>query len=80
MLVSKRVLPVGAQRDAKEGYSCVIGRFGMFDLTRGEWVILCFILTTVVTAAWWPRLGAAIGARFAGPNERPADKRQDGDS
>ncbi len=50
----------------------------MFDLTRGEWLILCFIFVTVVSAAWWPRLGAAIGARFAGPSKRPADHRRDG--
>jgi hypothetical protein len=49
----------------------------MFELTQGEWVILGFILTTVVTAAWWPRLGAAIGARFAGPSERPTNNQRD---
>jgi len=77
MLVARRVLPVGAQRDAKGGSRCVIRRLGMFELTQGEWVILGFILTTVVTAAWWPRLGAAIGARFAGPSERPTNNQRD---
>jgi hypothetical protein len=38
----------------------------MFELTRGELIVVVFVVAAVVSAPWWPRLGAAIAERLAG--------------
>jgi hypothetical protein len=44
----------------------------MFELTGGEIIILGFVVASVVSWPWWPRLGEAvamIGARDTTPDE-----------
>ncbi|MBX3130832.1 MAG: hypothetical protein KF718_29200 [Polyangiaceae bacterium] len=40
----------------------------MLDVTPSELVVIAFITAAVVSAPWWPRLGAALAARLAGPD------------
>ena len=37
----------------------------MFDLNRGEWFVVLFILIAVVSAPLWPVMGEWIARRFA---------------
>jgi hypothetical protein len=46
----------------------------VFGLTTGEVFVVAFIFAAVVSAAWWPRAGAAIARALAGTsNAREAD-------
>ncbi len=38
----------------------------MLGLTGGELFLVIFVTVAVVSAPWWPRLGAAIGELLAG--------------
>jgi hypothetical protein len=38
----------------------------MLGLTDGELLIVVFITVAVVSAPWWPRLGAAVAEAIAG--------------
>jgi hypothetical protein len=38
----------------------------MLGLSRGELFLVVFVTVAVVSAAWWPRLGAALGELLAG--------------
>jgi hypothetical protein len=42
----------------------------MFGLTGGELFVIAFVTVAVVSAPWWPRLGAALMTRLMGV---PAD-------
>jgi hypothetical protein len=45
----------------------------MLGLTFGELFVIGFVVIAVVSAPWWPRLGAAIAERLAGgAPEQPA--------
>jgi hypothetical protein len=37
----------------------------MFDLNRGEWFVVLFILIAIVSAPGWPVMGEWIVRRFA---------------
>jgi hypothetical protein len=44
----------------------------VLDLTGGELFVIGFVVIAVVSAPWWPRLGAAIATRLAGvPPDEP---------
>lgn len=43
-------------------------------LTSGELFVIGFVTLAVVSAPWWPRLGAAIALRLAGEEERGRDQ------
>ena len=51
----------------------------VFGLNGGEWFIVMFVTVMVVSARYWPALGARIGERLGGravgPN--PSDPPQD---
>jgi hypothetical protein len=38
----------------------------MFGITGGELLVVVFVVVAVVSAPWWPRLGAAIALRLSG--------------
>jgi hypothetical protein len=38
----------------------------MLGLTPGEAFVVGFVVVAVLTAGWWPRLGAAAGAALSG--------------
>jgi hypothetical protein len=38
----------------------------MLGLTGGELFVIAFVVITVVSAPWWPRLGAALMTRLMG--------------
>lgn len=38
----------------------------MLGLTGGELFIVAFIAAALISARWWPRLGAYLGRRLAG--------------
>ena len=43
----------------------------MFELSSGELFVVAFVTIAVVTALWWPRLGATIAELVVnGRNER----------
>ena len=46
----------------------------IFGLTNGELFVIGFVTLAVVSAPWWPRLGAAIAVKLAGAEERGHDK------
>jgi hypothetical protein len=43
-------------------------------LTGGELFVIGFVVIAVVSAPWWPRLGAAIAARLAGAPPEDSDR------
>lgn len=43
----------------------------MLGLTPGEAFVVGFVVIAVVSAAWWPRTGAAIGAALSGKRPEP---------
>jgi hypothetical protein len=55
----------------------------MLGLTGGEGFLVAFIAVLIVSARWWPRLGAALATRLAGREDaadssrRPATKSAD---
>jgi len=38
----------------------------MLGLTGGEFFLVAFIAAALISARWWPRLGAYLGNRLAG--------------
>jgi hypothetical protein len=42
----------------------------MLGLTGGELFLVAFVTIAVVSATWWPRLGAAIGELIATRSKR----------
>ncbi|MEI9942287.1 MAG: hypothetical protein WDO69_34150 [Pseudomonadota bacterium] len=38
----------------------------VFGLNGGEWFIVAFVTVMVVSARYWPALGARIGGRLSG--------------
>jgi hypothetical protein len=42
----------------------------MFELSSGELFVVAFVTIAVVTALWWPRLGATIAEFLAAGRER----------
>ncbi|MEI9948165.1 MAG: hypothetical protein WDO74_04110 [Pseudomonadota bacterium] len=52
----------------------------MFGLNGGEWFIVTFVTVMVVSARYWPALGARIGGRWGGrfvgpsPSDPPRDQ------
>jgi len=38
----------------------------VFGLNGGEWFIVAFVTVMVVSARYWPALGARIGGRLGG--------------
>jgi hypothetical protein len=42
----------------------------MLGLTFGEAVVVGFVLVAVISAGWWPRMGAAVGAALSGKSRR----------
>lgn len=62
------------------GGSCYLRR-GVLDLTQSELIVIGFITFAVVSAPWWPRLGAALGRAASGrppaaPETPPSDDKQ----
>jgi hypothetical protein len=45
---------------------------GMLGLNGGELFVIGFVVIAVVSARWWPMLGAAIAERLAGAPSDPA--------
>lgn len=43
----------------------------MLGLTPGEAFVVGFVVVAVISAGWWPRAGAAIGAALAGKRGGP---------
>jgi len=41
----------------------------MFGITGGELLVVAFVVIAVLSAPWWPRLGAAIALRLAGESD-----------
>ena len=39
----------------------------VFGLNGGEWFIVAFVTVMVVSARYWPALGARIAVRLGGP-------------
>lgn len=46
----------------------------MFGLTGGELFVIAFVVIAVVSAPWFPRLGAFIAVRLAGAPEADAER------
>ncbi len=52
----------------------------VFGLNGGEWFIVTFVTVMVVSARYWPALGARIGGRWGGrfvgpsPSDPPRDQ------
>jgi hypothetical protein len=44
----------------------------VFGLNGGEWFIVTFVTVMVVSARYWPALGARIGARSDAPTANPS--------
>jgi hypothetical protein len=44
----------------------------MLGLNGGELFVIGFVVIAVVSARWWPMLGAAIAERLAGAPSDPA--------
>jgi hypothetical protein len=49
----------------------------VFGMTGGEIFVVLFVVTAVVSAPWWPRLGEALWTRRRG-NGSPADESSPG--
>ena len=47
-------------------------RCRVFGLNGGEWFIVTFVTVMVVSARYWPALGARIGGRLGGRLEGPS--------
>ena len=48
----------------------------MLSLTGGELFIVAFVTIAVLSARFWPELGARLAERLAGPGRKP-DRRKD---
>jgi hypothetical protein len=46
----------------------------MFELSSGELFVVAFVTIAVVSALWWPRLGAAIAELFVQRRSEAKDK------
>lgn len=47
----------------------------MLGLTNGELFVVVFIVVSVVSAPWWPRLGGAIAVALAGKSRAGTKRR-----
>jgi hypothetical protein len=47
----------------------------MLGLTNGELFVVVFIVVSVVSAPWWPRLGGAIAVALAGKSRASTKRR-----
>ena len=45
----------------------------MFELSSGELFLVVFVTVAVVSATWWPRLGAAIAEALTGKGSSGSD-------
>jgi hypothetical protein len=42
-------------------------------LPRGELVVIAFVVIAVLSATWWPRIGAAVGEMLVRRGSRDRD-------
>jgi hypothetical protein len=49
----------------------------MFELSTGELFVIAFVTVAVVSALWWPRLGATIAELIVNGRERKRNRTSD---